>query len=82
MNLRWLEKEDGTKVLQFKGENFHLWYDVLTEKAPRKAREYIVEVFDNRLGPYKAWESEAQCLRYSGNPPDLRRMIKVREVLE
>ena len=79
MNLRWLEKEDGTKVLQESSlSSCGLYVDIPTVKEERKAREFWIQPSDlgEKLNAMSVMETDNQIdfitLGY----------IKVREVLE
>lgn len=91
MNLRFLEKADGSKVLQYYNDDLihaeeHNWFDVPTVKEPEKAREFWIEVNANSM-EHRAFD---ECnsfgigtIRFKGaKGPDMSRLIKVREILE
>lgn len=73
MNLRWLEKADGTKVLQIRsgesnGDAYIMdWRDVPTEKEPRLPREWTI------------WVEPGDRVTTRGSDPKSER-IRVREI--
>lgn len=48
----------------------------------KKPREWFVESFDNRNGPYRAWHKGETLMHYTGEKPRMDRLVTVREVLK
>lgn len=83
--LRWLEKPDGTRVLQewivSKVSNDLCRYvDIPVDKEPQKAREFTIE-FDDKKPTGRIWKGFGGLLSFIGEKPDVMRLIHVREVL-
>lgn len=77
MNLRWVEKVDGTRVLQYMHAEDATgkgcpWTDIPTVKEERKPREFWI---------YKSKVHE-HWLAYETEPAKDRNAFKVREVIK
>ena len=93
MNLRFIMR-DGQKILQHQiirvlevdsGNKTYEWVDVPLVEEPRKPREFTIEFHEDQEF-MRCWATQdttlMSFLKYTGTPPDIRRLIKVIEVLE
>jgi hypothetical protein len=81
MNLRWLKKADGQKVLQMMSYNAvqwsDEWEDIPTVEEPRQAREFNIY---QQVDKFIAYPPHMSILEYKGTtPPSF--ICRVREVL-
>lgn len=92
MNLRYIER-DGQKVLQRccqtlwneeRKQFIEIWDEIPTVQEPRKAREFWIEMSNSNKLEHRAFgHNDNMGIKFYGPKcPDVRDLIKVREVLD
>lgn len=91
MNLRFVIR-DGAKILQHEVrvgsdcKNYQTeWRDIPLVEEPRKPREWWIEPsseYRDNGAVCRVWPADSHMLIFTGEKPDMSRLIKVREVLD